>query len=998
MHTSIRLRLAAGVFALCVSWDIPAPLADPLQPLPSDFVAGVLDLFGMGDVPGPSDNPLDFLTDEYHSSWFLEHIDAAEAYARGYTGKDIVVGVLDTGLDVTHPEFQGRVSPFSYSFADFSRDVSDRNHHGTHVAGIIGAARNGRGMMGVAYDATIMALKNDKELTTMNALLSYAGMHGVDVVNVSASIGFNAPKPYGSNNVILDTAVVPLQLAPLAYAAMEQAADKDIVMVFSAGNDYQDQPLLAAHPSGHGLLPLVTPENTRKNIYAFLDVDATKDIANPNTYVYVSRADPRVARLDWSDLEGSLISVVATDRNGDLASYSNGCGLAWRWCLAAPGGDAPTSQQTAEDAAILSTEPGGGYKVRRGTSQAAPVVAGGIAVLRQAFPYMTARQVIELALTTTQKSGRQRDFGRGKFDLGRAIQGPQTFGAKGFPMDFDVDTRGYDSLWEGDIGGPGGLVKRGAGNLTLTGNSYYKGDTRVFGGTVSIDGTITSPVAVSHGATLRGTGAVFGTVTLAGTLDPGPSTGNAVGEFFVTKTLLALPNASFVIDVAGGEHDKINVLQNAVILGGVLHVRIQEGTVPAKAPMTIITANSSYGKFDRIETSGLPDSLEPVVTYGKGLVLAFKSKDDGSPGTVEGGDKPAVLQDMVEGGSDGVVQQSSSTASQSVHSAGGEIHADVTSGMIEEGRHLRSATMMRLNAAFDGVGDPETAFMAYGPGGIEPVAASSEKLVFWGDAFGAMGRSTGGADDGVLKHATAGFAMGADAPVSDQWRFGVLAGFSRSTYRDKVRGSRAESWNYHAGAYAGARWGALLLRGGLVASLHDVVTHRRAAPGTGFTAGATARYAGRGLQGFGELGYRFDAQNVSVEPFAGLAHSRLWTDDYREAGDAALSGRASRFETTFASLGVKAAIETVVVDRPARFSAMAGWRSAFGEARPGVPDPAGGPAFSVPGARVTDNALLLGLGADLDFGERASLRLTYNGVVAARMREHSLSARLGVQF
>lgn len=997
MHISIRLRLAAGVFALCVTWDISAPLADPLQPLPSDFVAGVLDLLGIGEAPEPSDDPLDFLTEEYRRSWFLEHIDAAEAYARGYTGKDILVGVIDTGLDVTHPEFQGRVSPFSYSFADFSRDVSDRNHHGTHVAGIIGAARDGKGMMGVAYDATIMALKSNNDPTTINALLAYAGMHDADVVNVSAGIGFNPPKPFGPNKVILDTAVVPLQLAPLAYAAMKQAADKDIVMVFSAGNDYLNQPLLAAHPSGYGLLPLVTPDNTRQNIYAFLDMDATTDIANPGTYAYVSGSDPRVASLDWSDLEGNLISVVAMDRNGDPASYSNGCGLAWRWCLAAPGGDAPTSTQTAEEAAIQSTEPGGGYKVRRGTSQAAPVVAGGMAVLRQAFPYMTARQVIELALTTTQKSGRQRDFGRGKFDLGRAIQGPRTFGAKGFAENFDVDTRGYDSLWEGDIGGPGGLIKRGAGNLILKGNSYYKGDTRVLGGTMSIDGTISSPVAISHGATLRGTGAVFGTVTLSGTLDPGPSEGNAVGEFFVTKTLLALPNATFVIDVAGGDHDKINVLQNAVILGGVLHVRIQEGTVPAKAPMTIIAANSSYGKFDRIETSGLPDSLESIVTYGKGVVLTFKSKDDGSPGTAGGGDKPAVLQDMAEGGFDGVVQKSSSTASQSVHSAGGEIHAGVKSGMIEEGRHLRSATMMRLNAAFDGGGAPETGFMAYGPDGIEPVAASSEKLVFWGDAFGAVGLSIKGADDGVLKHATAGFAMGADAPVSDHWRFGVLAGFSRSTYRDKIFGSRAESRNYHAGAYAGARWGALFLRGGLVASLHDVVT-RRPVHDAGFAAGATAHYAGRGLQGFGELGYRFEAQNVSVEPFAGLAHSRLWTDDYREAGGAAFSGRASRFDTTFASLGVKAATETMVGDRPTRFSAMAGWRAAFGDGRSGVPDPAGGPTFSVPGARVTDNALLLGLGAALDFGERASLRLTYNGVVAARMREHSLSARLGVQF
>ncbi|HTJ98537.1 MAG TPA: hypothetical protein VL522_02885 [Bordetella sp.] len=62
-------------------------------------------------------------------------------------------------------------------------------------------------------------------------------------------------------------------------------------------------------------------------------------------------------------------------------------------------------------------------------------------------------------------------------DLGRSVKGPVEFGAEGFKPTFDVDTKGYDSCWRNDIGGTGGLTKRGAGLLLMTGNNTYTGPT-----------------------------------------------------------------------------------------------------------------------------------------------------------------------------------------------------------------------------------------------------------------------------------------------------------------------------------------------------------------------------------------------------------------------------------------------------------------------------------------------------------------------------------------
>jgi subtilisin len=95
---------------------------------------------------------------EYSSSWGLQDIAAEPVHLSNYTGKGIKIGVLDTGIDYTHPDLAQNYKG-GHDFINNDDDPMDDNGHGTHVAGILAAARNGKGVVGVAPDAELYAVK-----------------------------------------------------------------------------------------------------------------------------------------------------------------------------------------------------------------------------------------------------------------------------------------------------------------------------------------------------------------------------------------------------------------------------------------------------------------------------------------------------------------------------------------------------------------------------------------------------------------------------------------------------------------------------------------------------------------------------------------------------------------------------------------------------------------------------------------------------------------------
>src|SRR5690606_29368 len=117
--------------------------------------AFVLVLAGCATRPDP--NGL-----EYRLSWGLSAINAEPAYRSGATGRGVTVALIDCGLQGAQPELARNVRASMDLFAG-QRTVADFDRHASHVASPLGSALNGKGLLGVAYNASLLAIRADMD-------------------------------------------------------------------------------------------------------------------------------------------------------------------------------------------------------------------------------------------------------------------------------------------------------------------------------------------------------------------------------------------------------------------------------------------------------------------------------------------------------------------------------------------------------------------------------------------------------------------------------------------------------------------------------------------------------------------------------------------------------------------------------------------------------------------------------------------------------------------
>lgn len=117
--------------------------------------------------------------------------------SRAYTGKNVKVGVIDTGIDLTHPDLKKNIRG-GINILDPSKLPTDLNGHGTHIAGIIGASRNQYGIVGVAPEVSLYAIKvlDHTGVGTVPDLIQgieWGIANRMDILNISISGGKEIP-------------------------------------------------------------------------------------------------------------------------------------------------------------------------------------------------------------------------------------------------------------------------------------------------------------------------------------------------------------------------------------------------------------------------------------------------------------------------------------------------------------------------------------------------------------------------------------------------------------------------------------------------------------------------------------------------------------------------------------------------------------------------------------------------------------------------------------
>jgi subtilisin family serine protease len=287
--------------------------------------------------------------------WGLRQIKSDQANAISGGSRNILVGVLDSGIESSHPDLAANLDR-SKSVGCANDGIPDTSPaawepttstHGTHVAGSIAAARNGVGVAGVAPNvrlASVKVVNDDGYIYPEYAICGFiwAADHGMDVTNNSYFID-----PW---NLWCKTDPDQAAVLEAVKRAVDYSARKDVVNVAAVGNNNWD------------LSHRIT------------------DTGSPNNGTPVERTVGNECFDIPAELPGVIgVSSVGPEKN---KAYYSSYGII-ETDVTAPGGDAKVVANTpSRNGRILSTIVGGGYGFLQGTSMASPHAAGVVALIR----------------------------------------------------------------------------------------------------------------------------------------------------------------------------------------------------------------------------------------------------------------------------------------------------------------------------------------------------------------------------------------------------------------------------------------------------------------------------------------------------------------------------------------------------------------------------------------------------------------------------------------
>ena len=380
--------------------------------------------------------------ENFQNQWGLSHIKADVAYAnlRLLKGEDVepgagvTIGFIDTGIDLEHSAFAAGTGTRTVT-EEFTPDAvdetgADESSHGTAVASIAAGARlaDSRAPLGVAWGADVamfaltlgtgdgvyrpisaedLAFYDAEDAALYEQALSWRdGARKVDILNLS--FGYTGLIDRYTEQELRDN-----YGSTLAALAQGDAEEKTI-LVWAAGNT-------------HGYS--CDPSNSDYCQYQALDAVSPSVLSGLPAFI--------------EELRGHSIAVAAlSPADGRIASFSNRCGIAADSCIAAPGEGVRFAYSGPYQGDVYR-----GFATSDGTSFAAPMVAGGLAIMKQLFrDQLSNTDLVTRLFATADKTGAYADsviYGQGSMDLGAATS---PVGVLEFPEGGSVGQNGFSLL------------------------------------------------------------------------------------------------------------------------------------------------------------------------------------------------------------------------------------------------------------------------------------------------------------------------------------------------------------------------------------------------------------------------------------------------------------------------------------------------------------------------------------------------------------------------
>ncbi|MHC8299912.1 autotransporter domain-containing protein [Pseudomonas sp. ZS1P83] len=987
---------------------------------------------------GRAGDPNSWRSAEFNADWGLGAVNAQEAYAAGYTGKGVKLGIFDQPVYAAHPEFSGpnkvitlvtsgireytdpyipvkAGDAFRYDGSPSVGSDGKLGAHGTHVGGIAAGSRDGGPMHGVAFGAQIISADNgdpgpeDGIIRGNDGAVYKAGWDaliasGTRIINNSWGIGITDRFDLGGRNpayphfTVQDAQLQFNEIRPLlgtkpggAYDGAIAAARSGIVTIFAAGNDY--------------------------------------NLNNPDAIAGLGYFVPDIAP-NW-------VTVAALQKNPDLNSpdlynistFSSRCGYTASFCVSAPGSKIYSSIISGTNAGNLTT----GYANYNGTSMAAPHVAGSMAVLMERFPYMTGAQVASVLRTTATDlgaSGVDSLYGWGMINLRKGIDGPAMFvteqdipdefriqGAYGSSQ-FVADLPGIGAIidagkptervcndvhcgldtWRNDISGHGGLTKQGIGTLVMTGANTYTGPTLVNQGRLAINGSLASAVTVNDSGILGGNGRISAlTAKSGGTVAPG----NSIGTLQVAGDVTFERGSTYAVELSPTRSDQIVAGGKAVIDGATVSLSLENSptlltTSEVKSLLgnqynILQAAGGIEGRFGAV----LPDYLfiGGTLDYSaNGIQLAVERNATSFTSVGQTPNQRAVAAAAEQLGAGNplyetlLLSPTAAVAQQAFQQLSGEIHPAIGTLLINDSRYLRDAVGERLRERdlFDAA------------------APTDDRSNAWVKVLGAWGKSDGGHDNASSNSSIGGLLAGVDGLITEDTRLGFVTGYSDSSLSmgDGTHSSASVD-SYHLGAYLGHEIDALRLSVGGAYSWHRIDVKRDLQFGDVSGKQKSKRDATT-AQLFTEAAYRLDLQPLALEPFANLAYVHLNSDSFTEKGDAAaLKGGEDTRDAVLSTLGVRASKSVALSDKQQlELSGTLGWQHNLSNTRSEdhLAFANGNTGFSVQSVSMDRNAAVVGARAGLAVAQDVRVSLDYNGLLGSNEKDHGVGLTLDWQF